>query len=237
MFLAVCQLALVAAAESVVRHAAYSAVRSAIVVLDDDPKHFGGAALSDPSSGVAHASRLPNTADIMRKLQVFSSIDDGLPEQFNYLAGQGGTRMLPITTAAMLPLLPLAPNRNQVRADADNVASALVSTDEEQLKFSLQYARRYTVVTLHDSETSDVMANRPFSYNAPVTARVRYLFHCTVPLVRMLMCRTLPSRGKSELQDGNAVANIGLVNEEARFKVLTAKATLPNQGAQYYRSN
>jgi Flp pilus assembly protein TadG len=43
LFLGAAQLALLAAADLVVRHAAIAGVRSAVVVLDDDPRHYEGA--------------------------------------------------------------------------------------------------------------------------------------------------------------------------------------------------
>ena len=43
LFLGATQFALIAAAELVVRHAAIEGARAATVVLDDDPRHYGGA--------------------------------------------------------------------------------------------------------------------------------------------------------------------------------------------------
>ena len=44
LFLATTQLALIGVAELIVRHAAFAGVRSAVVVLDDDPRYYGGVA-------------------------------------------------------------------------------------------------------------------------------------------------------------------------------------------------
>jgi hypothetical protein len=224
IFLAVCQLALVAAAETIVRHSAFAAVRSAIVVLEASPDQFDGAPRGNLSQGQPRV--VPGAEEVLGKLgfTVETTVEatTKLP--------QVGARMVPIQTAALVPLLPLAP-----RADpaTDSVMASIVAATKNQLPFALKYSRAATRVTLHDAPDDASLANEPIKANANVTVRVSYLFHCTVPLVRVLMCRGFdavttanPDYPMEQLKQ--------LVGTDDRFKLLSAEATLPNQGAAYY---
>jgi hypothetical protein len=228
LFLALCQLALVAAAEAVVRHAAYAAVRSAIVVLEDAPSKFGGAARGDLSSG--NASRGKGIYDVITMLGITKSTVTAQPSSLNQFLPQQGARMVPIRTAAYLPLVPLAPNQSSTRAQGDSVANSLASTSDQRLGFALEYTRAAAWVSLQDSGNGSLFAAEPIGAKSPVTARVFYLFHCTVPVVRALMCRSLSHYNLMGIFQGL----VPLVGSDARFKGLTATATLPNQGADYY---
>lgn len=214
MFLAICQLALIGAAETVVRHSAFSAVRSAIVVLEDNPEKFDGAPRGSLSQG--RPSVVKGAEEVLGKLGFAA---EAVAEAATKLP-QEGARMVPIQTAALLPLLPVAP-----RADlpSDTVANSLVSATVQQLPFALKYTRAATRISLHDEPSNVSLASEPFEPKANVTVRVSYLYQCTVPVVRVLMCR---GTGVDKLKQ--------LVGNEGRFKLLTAEATLPNQGADYY---
>lgn len=237
LFLALCQLALVGAAEAVVRHSAYAAARSAIVVLEDDPKKFDRADRGSLSQG--KATRMLNIERVTSKLGIDrvslrksnSSIDGSVVDS---IISQHGARMVPIQTAAYLPLLSIAPNEKNVLEPTDSVSGALIGSSNRQLGFAVQYTRAAAIVTVHDSEDNQALAIDPIQQNAPVTTRVTYLFHCTIPMVRAIMCRSL----KSIAADGFiamalAYKSEGYVRADARFKLLTATATLPNQGAGY----
>lgn len=256
MFLAVCQLALVGAAEAVVRHAAYAAVRSAIVVLDDSETHFGNAPRGDLRAG--NPAAMTNGIDsIATKLGIAvsgtstkarpeantgflgliaggllgaaESVADSVPK-----AAQQGARMVPIRAAAQLQLVPLAPSKQLQNTEQESVARALASPEERQLQYALEYTKAASTVTLHAAPGTDALIVEPVGWNTPVTAKVQYAYQCNVPMVRALMCRPLEQLLQTpygKLIDADALKTI--VNPEARFKLLTGSATLPNQGANY----
>lgn len=237
LFLALCQLALVGAAEAVVRHSAYAAARSAIVVLEDDPKKFDRADRGSLTQGKSKSAR--GLGDVTSKLGIEpvslsltnSRIDSSVVAN---LISQDGARMVPIQTAAYLPLLPLAPSEQNVNAPSVSVSSSLVGASNRQLGFAVGYTKAAAIVTVHDSEESEALALDPIQPHAPITTRVTYLFHCTIPVVRAIMCRSLKSvatGGYLAMALSNKLE--GNVPADARFKLLTATATLPNQGAGY----
>jgi len=245
MFLAICQLALLAAAEAVVRHAAYSAVRSAVVVLEDSPKKFdnaprGSLGKGDPdkvngleelvqvlgfgtSSGIKESGRVTLA-------KVISAIRSG--DMLPVL--QAGARMVPIRTAAYLPLIPLAPNEGVSPPNNDSVARALATASGSQLNYAIEYTKAATAITLHDRADDIALAKDPIDMDARVSARVSYAYHCTIPVVRTLMCRSIARLAETNpLMRHAAKAIPGVLGDAARFKLLTAVATLPNQGASY----
>lgn len=246
MFLAICQLALLAAAEAVVRHAAYSAVRSAVVVLEDTPKKFdhapcGSLSKGDPEKvnglddlitvlGIGTSSDIADVGRFgMSKLVTAVTTGDMLPLL------QPGARMVPIRTAAYASLIPLAPSEELSQTNRDSVARALTTTSGSQLQYALEYTKAAAVVTLHDNAQDIALAKDPVDPSAIVTSRVSYAYHCTVPIVRALMCRSIERLAEVNPLMKHAAKNVpGLVNTGARFKLLTAVATLPNQGAGYY---
>ena len=162
--------------------------------------------------------------------------------------------MQTIRTAGYLPLLALAPRPDAVMVGGDpSLGDSLPAGFESRLLFGLRWTRAASVITLHDAPGSDELAAEPVGHKAPVTVRTTYLFHCAVPLVRALMCDTLasllaPSQtffgpiaatdarsalGK-RLQLAEAPGDLEqLAGSGSRFAVLTAEATLPNQGADY----
>ena len=238
LFLAICQLALFAAAEVVVRHSAYAAVRSAIVVLEDKLEKFDGADCGSLSTG--RESSVKGIDDVVAKLGIGVSGPTKLGMDLQSALARGsllqqGARMVPIRTAALLPLLPLAPSESLRQAQSESVAKSLSSTSDQQLGFALSYTKAATFVSLHDTDDAATLAVEPIGPTASVTARVMYFFHCTVPVVRALMCGG-PRKAQLAMlgvATGEHIAD--LVNPDARFKSLTATATLPNQGGKYYR--
>lgn len=255
MFLAVCQLALVGAAEAMVRHAAYAAVRSAIVILDDSEKHFGNAPRGELSAG--DPAKMTNGIDsVARKLGVpVTGASPNAPARAGFGIGsfilrmadaaprsaaraltapQQGARMVPIKAAAQLPLIPLAPSKQLQNAQRESVFRALASPEERQLQYAVEYAGAASAVTIHAAPGTDAPIQEPVGWNTPVTAKVQYAYQCNVPMVRALMCRPLDQLLQTHYGKlVNADALKALVNPEARFKLLTGSATLPNQGANY----
>lgn len=265
LFLGLCQLALVAAAEAVVRHSAFSAVRSAIVTLDDRSEQFKDVECGNLSAG--NAKKVPGIEAVVEKLAerseksgarstrreasnvgvrlgssiglgfgaAIENIRDEMDAIFHMFNRQHGARMVPIRAAALLPLLPLAPKPGGTRAQTDSVANALQVIDADQINSAIEYTASATAVTVHDTEGTAALAPGAFEANSLVNVRVRYVFRCGVPVVRMLMCRSLKDVLADESwheQAQNKLSN--LVGPGVRFKLLTATATIPNQGAHYY---
>ena len=150
--------------------------------------------------------------------------------------------MAPIRTAAELPLLILAPNEAAVtRATATSLAQSLPSDFKRRLPFSVEFTRAASAITVHAEQGGTAWPAEPILSNVPVTVRVTYLFHCGVPLVGALMCRSLsrllgggvPAVATRPLSAESPERLRTLVAPTAVFAVLEAEATLPNQGAAY----
>jgi hypothetical protein len=209
LFLAICQLSLLVVARLVVSHAAVSAARSAVVVLEDDPKYY-----RDVPRGTISATG----------------------------GDQQGLRMTPIRTAAIEPLKILAPGIGALIASGKSIDAAITPMTLAQAVSSELYTNFATAVTLHDTPSSDDLAREPIAAHATVTARVTYFYQCDIPVVRGLICKSvdaliagkwsfLPVMLTRALGAGGSIPR-DLSNR--RFFKITAKATLPNQGAQYY---
>jgi len=266
LFFSVCQLALIASARLVVEHAAQSAVRSAIVILDEPPGDFGDAPRGDLSQGQTEpdssAEALLAALGVDIQVPSGASAAAGALDAVGNVSGgaggeQAGARMEPIRTAAYFPLLALAPRPSTLLGgDAQSLGDSLPEGFGSRMKFGLDFSRAATVVTLHDVPGAEALAAEPVEPKAPVTVRVTYLFHCAVPLARTLICDTLSSLLTPETSlvglgaaEGRHAALIRrlklseapgalqtLAGPTSRFVVLTAEATLPNQGASYYQA-
>ena len=232
LFLGICQVALVSTARFVVQHAANCAARSAVVMLESSPGDFGGAARGSVSTGTG-------------------------PRQ------QGG-RMAPIRLAAYMPLSVLAPPAAWLerRGQAGSLGDALVVGVRSRALAALGYNRAGAVVTLQAGQNADELASEPIGRKAAVTVRVTYLYYCSIPVVRVFGCKSIgeltgetPSAALGRFgptaagnartstqrrlattlalaEDPKSLARLDVAG--ARFVVLTAEATLPNQGAGYY---
>jgi hypothetical protein len=195
LFLGMVQMGLLYAADLVVRHAAVTATRAAIVVLDDNPERYGG-----------DGRRAFETDGDQRDTIIRSVIETLLP-------GSGGPTSRPpridserysaIHSAASMPLLPFAPPVGMIwRSPADeNVLSAIGTMPEGRAAFGLVYNEAGLAVSFPNNPVAREFRS---SWGAPndegivsesegraVTARVTYLFHCAVPLANRLMCEDL----------------------------------------------
>jgi hypothetical protein len=142
--------------------------------------------------------------------------------------------MVPIRSAAYMALIPLAPKASAALPNSDTVGNALVAPSSLQLEYSLKYTKAAASVTMHDTRDGLELAADPVNPHSPVTARVTYAYHCTVPVVRALMCMSIKRLGEGNVLMRRASQMLpNIVDEQARFKVLSATATLPNQGADY----
>lgn len=259
MFLAICQVSMLAMGRLVVQHAALCGARAAIVVLEDDPKDYADA----PRGNLK--DRPPTSAGVDAILEkVGVSLPSGLgvgEKREDRSEDQRGARMVSIRAAATMPLLLLAPSETAVTVvGADSLGRSLQSDFVGRLPFSLEYTSLAAAITVHTSAGTEELAPDPISRDAQVTVRVTYLMPCGVPIVSALMCRTLasllepttdtPSAGAKDdappaesavarrLRHASGVSAIkDRVSPTARFVVLTAETTLPNQGAAYEHGN
>ncbi|HKO48577.1 MAG TPA: TadE family protein [Polyangiaceae bacterium] len=232
LFLGICQIALLSTARFVVQHAANRAARSAVVMLESSPADFGGVARGWVSTGTG-------------------------PRQ------QGG-RIAPIRLAAYMPLSVLAPPAAwlEPRGQQGSLGDALAVGMHSRAVAALPYNRAGAVVTLQAGPLVDELAPEPIGRKAPVTVRVTYLYYCSIPVVRAFGCKSieeltgekpsapagpfaLTEHGSARTPPQKRLATILALAEDpmslarldvagARFVVLTAETTLPNQGAGYY---
>jgi hypothetical protein len=261
MFLAICQLALMHTAALVVRHAAYVAARSAIVVLEDDPERYddaprGRVSAKKPPPGAALPLLLSALGLARGELLVpdlpTSPTSDGSEGDEDEVPPQQGARMVPIRSAAYVRLLTLAP-RSASEGERDTVLSSISSGLLADLPGALAYTQSAAVVTLHQNG-AEHLALEPIPRAAPITARVTYLYTCRVPVVRAVMCPSLASlippapdgarqESNEETAENVLAARMRLaerpselervVGPSARVTALSADVTLPNQGAAY----
>ncbi len=245
LFLGICQLSLVTMARLIVRHAAYSAARSAIVVLDEAPAGYDGAPRGSLSKGSGSTDEMVGRlfADVMDDASsvlgkvASATVGSGVEST----APQAGARMAPIRTAAYAPLLVLAPSRRLVSKNAEGSLLDSLGGGLAQLAFGLDYTRAASAVTIQAGPGSDTLVTEPVGRADAVTVRVTYLFACTVPLVRTLLCPSVLASSSSagaatssaalKYAESNDLAQ--LVDPSTRFVAITAEATLPNQGAGY----
>jgi hypothetical protein len=261
MFLSICQLAFLTMGRLVVQHAALCGARAAIVVLEDDPTKYADAPRGnlndgDPSLGgldaILESVGLGEVGSALRDAGATSVLDEKTDDRS---AEQRGARMVSIRAATTMPLLLLAPNESAVAVGGtDSVAGSLPGDFINRLPFSLAYTSVASVVTVHTATNTEELAAENIDRTAPITVRVTYLMPCGMPLARMLMCQPLAKLLKAAADSPSARAATGaeesvfarrlrhaqgigalkdLVSPSARFVVLTAQTTLPNQGAAY----
>jgi|GEM_PF-1384455 len=244
LFLAICQMTQITAARLVVSHAATAAARSAIVILDDPADDYQGA----PRGSLSQASVRRSPLDSVLSILGAGGVASAARQNSDAVAGgsrpaQRGARMAPVRAAAEMPLLVLAPSLRVLVGAGGDLGHTLVSHTGARLAFSAWYTALAAAVTIHSSEASEALASEPVDAKATITARVAYLYYCGVPLVNKLVCRTLESitdddgqpSASGPLQRLNQFARPqelkAWLTGSARFAVLTAHATLPNQGS------
>jgi hypothetical protein len=179
--LALVQTALMYVGHLAVKRSANTAVRSAVVVLDDDPSHYGGA----PRNSIA-ASGARWTDPVDGFVRWFAG-GAAPPVGFGDSA-----RLQDIRAAASIPLLAVSPPLGEL-VNADSVYEAVGGKlDESRAAGSAMYNRGALAVTFPTHPGADTFRTS-FGRDDDVTVRVTYLYHCGVPLVRYVMCESLPS--------------------------------------------
>jgi hypothetical protein len=192
-FLCLVQLALIAHASLMVRHAADSAARSAVVVLPDDPDEYAG----EPKMTV---SRNPLVVDdvavALNRLSSFlrdpspHSIAGAFSERA--LANLGRSRLNTIRLAAHVPLMPLSPTRGG-RVSHASIRNAIGG---EGALLAAFYYQPLAVAVTFPGLNGEVVTE------PEITVRVTYAYQCMVPLARRILCRAFSDlQAKEELRD------------------------------------
>jgi hypothetical protein len=222
-FLCVAQMALIARANLLVRHAADCAARSAVVVLPDDPAEYAG----EPEMSLQRKPLTPgDITEVIRRLSdsVGRSIagSGALAQSSFAIANPGRSRLDTIRLAAYVPLAPLAPRRFGIDP-RPSLREAI--GDGHSLLAAIAHHPVALAVTFPGA-TGDV-ATGP-----EITVRVTYAYQCAVPLARRLLCRSfreLPSRGDYEQSLLPVLASIAT----GRFRELQHETTLMIHDAPY----
>lgn len=255
LFLGIVQLALLSVAELVVQHAAVAGVRSAIVVLADDPRFYG-----DTEPGDIGGKDSGNDGAFEQALGDrigTSSSAERLPS-----VSLGGPRMAAIRRVVHMKLAAIAPEPTLLAqllspTSYGSVSQALGSMPGARLWSGLAfYLPITTAVTFPVAPGSDELISRNVPAKGNVTVRVTHMLPCLVPLVATLMCERLawnprthglsagssPSEKKQRaLRELRLAAGANeqplLVLSGMPIAVLQAEATMPSQAASYlYRS-
>jgi len=239
LFLGVCQLVLLTAARLIVSHAAATAVRSAIVVLEDPTDDYGGAPRGNLSKGKSDSF---DWSELLKRLGLASANVSSTDSSKG--APQHGARMAAIRLAATTPLLTLAPKIGAM-ISGENLERSLVSNSAVQLAFAYAYTEATTAVAIKTDEWNDSLVVEPIDPKGSVTVEVTYLYNCGVPVVRSLLCSTLSSlldshgdsagakKAERLSQFANPLALRVLTLMVGRYTILQGQATLTNQGAAY----
>jgi hypothetical protein len=211
--------------------------RAGVVVLEEDPTHFDDAKRGHLSAGI------PSPDESIEALLAALGQNDATETPESPSGPQHGARMTPIRTAAYAPLLALSPH-DRAWLEGGSVRDGISSGFVESLKFALRYTRAASAITIHDAPGSERLAMEPVLPHQNITVRVTYLFQCSIPLVRSILCKPLshwvPASGASDdsthiLAQSELPAELSLIApESARFVSLVSEVTLPLQGAGYY---
>jgi hypothetical protein len=233
LFLCICQLSFIAAAKLVVGHAAYAATRSAIVVLEDDPEHYAGASRGSLSEGDRAEGK---TLEILLNRLGAGSAEVANPGD----AFRGGARLQTIRHAAYVPLAALAPPPQFLNFGlrANRSLGGMLRNHGSHIAFGmLLYNRGAAAITVREAPHSQRVVSEAVPAQENVTVRVAYLYYCAVPIASRFVCKA--GSDLVEALGADAVElpslQLALLFSSARFVLVEAEATLPNQGATYYR--
>jgi hypothetical protein len=180
LFLGMLQAALLYAANLVVSHAATTAVRSAVVVLPDDPRHYG----DEPVNAIDFTGTGGATGDAVSIFLEGVGIGGGAPPA---AGSTGGKRLGAIRSAAAIPLLAVSPSFEQLVGDPTVYTAVGGNPGSRAATGAALYNRAGLAVTFPDRPGARSFRTR-FGSDDDVTVRVTYLFHCGVPLASWYMC-------------------------------------------------
>ncbi|MDQ3031893.1 MAG: pilus assembly protein [Myxococcota bacterium] len=222
LVLGLTQLALLGQAHLAVRHAANAAVRSAVVVIDDDPARYGGTPRRslDPINGSAGGS-----SGFLASIGAAS------------VPRRGDARSRDIRMAAYVPLLAIAPGRQQlVSSDGRRTIQRAVGTNElGRAAFGLLYVLGSTGVVFGEGRG-------PVQYaeGDDVRVRVTHAYPCLVPLASRLLCDSyLELRTGAPITSGRALIDRirqGHSSVEDLRAILAAERRVQDQRARLQRA-
>ncbi|QQR90970.1 MAG: pilus assembly protein [Myxococcales bacterium] len=196
VWMAIMQLALFSSARLTVQHAAIRGVRSAIVVIDDDPQHYNNVPRGCLTGGNGNSvdgllGRIAETAlnNTPGKIKKEAGLNKQSLDRVSSRYNNAGPRMQAIRNAVYTPLLTLAPDPRFLW-DEDSMRLAVGFMPESRMLSGLIYNKGGTAVTFPSSEQG-TDSQYQIAKDANVTVRVTYLYHCAVPLVSYLMCKPM----------------------------------------------
>ena len=241
LFLGVVQYTLIAAAQLVVRHAAVAGVRSASVVLVDDPARYDDAANLSVTEGEARDM----TRDLSAVARLALTDAPDAPELADDVATAAadnyGARMAPIRNAVYAKLGAIVPARAFASLEGAHGVSVLDGLGTAPALRLIQAARYLPVATAitfprtpGDTELFDDIVEP----TGLLTVRVTYAATCTVPLVSAIMCRTLKALVASDQTGELQRAPAARHQQDPAFArvraiVLRGEASMPLQSAPY----
>lgn len=180
LFLCILQLALLYAANLGVQHSSFLAARAAIVIFPDDPVYYGGSEknLLQPEEGCTETVA-------QRVLDGLASV--GVARERHQAPEAdcwGGPRLQAVRTAASLSMVPFGPKLGSVLPGSFEVPGGEITW----LVGAALYGAAATAVTFPDAPGSQQLLGPGDSLGPRPTVRVTYLFHCGVPMARLLVC-------------------------------------------------
>lgn len=187
LFLVILQWSLLSATSLGVKHAAASAARSAIVVLPDDPVAYEGAPqFHVPVDGTCSDGFLGKFGRLVSKVGITTNTT---PKD---RACPGGPRMDAIRFAAIMRMIPFAPNASSILPTRLTGAMNSVGV-AGWLAGAAAYSYGATSVNFMLSPNTDLLVptlggTLGIERDRPLTVRVGYLAHCGIPIARYLMC-------------------------------------------------
>jgi hypothetical protein len=221
--LCIFQLALIAEANLMVKHAADAAARSASVVLPDDPNEYGGEPeMSVGRNRVTGDGLVAALGRASAALRAPSSSAISIAFSDHVLGNVGRSRLNTIRLAAHIPLMPLAP----VDVGRDARPSLQKALGGRRSPVSAVYYQPFAVAVTFPGTSGELVT-------APeVTVRVSYAFQCTVPLARRILCSAFDDlEGEQQWKQSFVTIAQGLVG--GRFRRLHHEATLMVHRAPY----
>lgn len=255
LFLGMIQIGFLFTGKIVVKHASVAAARSAIVVIPDDPAHYGG----DNAAHSINFNATETPAIVRDALRVFGGLE--VPEN---LLSRGDGRLNMIRIAAFMPLMAIAPPPEAV-FNISSPASLAFDGDEETSKSVMSVigmqsnsaaAARIASGLLYTSQAAAVtfpsgpgaggvtiageQSFGPHNRETPdqLTARVSYAFACLVPGAAKIMCNSWGGLAADQPEGWHelsaAVARgVALLNGNGLYYILRSDATMTYQGAHY----
>ncbi len=184
MWLGIAQLALLGQASLAVRHSANAAARSAVVVLDDDPRGYG----DTPRRRLDTSGRGGGGS---------TGFLDALGGSLG-IARRGDARTRDIRLAAYVPLIGIAPSSGQIfsRAQSRSLRAAVGTSSLSRAAFGALYVMSATGVTFHGGMPGSMLPwsgnehQTRFAPGSAVTVRVTHAFPCLVPIASRFLCDT-----------------------------------------------